>query len=388
MLRLNKTLEGLEQRRLLRGLHTVDSEQASSIVLESKKVLLFSSNNYLGLANHPSLKKAATAAIQKWGVGAGASRLISGNTNLYHLLEEKLARLKSTPSSLIFSSGYTANVGTINALVQKNDLILADRLNHASLIDGCRLSDGTFRIYRHKDTKQLEKRLSARKPGQNAWIVTDGIFSMDGDIVPLSEILQLAEKYDATVYLDDAHATGVLGPHGGGTADHFHLSSSRLIQMGTFSKALGGLGGFIAGSKELTHFLINKARSFIYTTALPPSVLAGALAALDLIDREPHLRTQLWENRHYFHASVQALGFDTFTSETPIVPLRIGSNEKAIAFSEALLENHIYVPAIRSPTVPKGSERLRITLMATHTKEEIDRLLDQLEKHGKALRVL
>ncbi len=384
----NEELDALQQDHRLRSLLPVDSAQSSSITLQGQKVLLFCSNNYLGLADHPLLKKAAISAVETWGTGAGASRLISGNFRLYELLEEKLARLKSTASALVFNSGFTANLGTLGAIVKKGDLILADRLNHASLIDGCRFSEGTLRVYRHKDMEQLEKWLAMRKNNQNAFIVTDGVFSMDGDITPLPEIVMLSEKYDATIYLDDAHGTGVLGEHGGGTLDHFNLTSPRLIQMGTFSKALGGFGGFIAGPKTLIDFLINKARAFIYTTALPPSVVATGLAALDLIEKKPSLREKLWKNRDYFYEKVQALGFDTFESETPILPIRIGNSEEALAFSKQLLAHQIYVQAIRPPTVPEGTARLRVTIMATHTFEEIDTLLAHLEQCGKNLHII
>ncbi|MFQ5780647.1 MAG: aminotransferase class I/II-fold pyridoxal phosphate-dependent enzyme, partial [Nitrospiria bacterium] len=286
------------------------------------------------------------------------------------------------------NSGYMTNIGTIGTLVQKTDLILSDRLNHASLVEGSRLSGGKFRVYRHKDMEQLRRLLSNRKAIQDVLIVTDGIFSMNGDIAPLREILKLAEEYNALIYLDDAHATGVLGPHGGGTCDHFSLSSPHIIQMGTLSKALGGFGGFIAGSESLTQYLINKARPFIYTTALPPSVLATALAALDLIEADRSLRERLWKNRDTLYQKVVQLGFDTFESETPIIPIRIGSSEKAVAFSKKLLDEGVYIPAIRPPTVPSGTSRLRISLMATHTEEQIDFLLSLLEKIGKALRLI
>lgn len=388
MFHLSKQIEQLQQEYRLRSLLQVDSEQSTSITLDGKKTLLFCSNNYLGLANNPVLKKAAISAIETWGVGAGASRLISGNLSLFRSLEKKLAQLKHTESALVFNSGYTTNLGALSAIIRKGDLVLADRLNHASLIEGCRLSEGTFRVYRHKDMDQLQKLLANRKRHQHAWIVTDGVFSMDGDIAPLPEIVKLAERYDAMIYLDDAHGTGVLGPHGGGTADHFQLTSPRLIHMGTFSKALGGFGGFIAGSTTLIDFLINKARAFIFTTGLPPSILATAIAAIALIEKKPQLRKQLWKNRTFLFERVQALGFDTFESETPILPIRIGSSEKAVAFSKQLLESQIYVPAIRPPTVPEGNARLRVTVMATHTKAEMNILLKHLEQSGKALHII
>lgn len=388
MRKFQETLTQLQVQGLYRSLVSIDSGAGSSFKDKGRDVLLFCSNNYLGLANHPALKNAALEAVQRWGAGAGAARLVSGNLALYQELEAKLAQCKHTQSALVFSTGYMANLGAICAIAQKGDLIVADRLNHASLVDGCRFSGATFRIYRHRDMAHLEKLLQKRKKGQNVLIVSDGVFSMDGDIAPLPEILHLAETYDAEVYLDDAHGTGVLGHHGGGIAEHFGFSSPRLIQMGTFSKALGGFGGFVAGTEDLVQFLINKARPFIYTTALPPSVLASALAALDLIQNRPRLIEQLWKNRAYFFQKVSELGFDTLLSETPIIPILIGSPEKALTFSKHLLEKGILVSAIRPPTVPKGTARLRVTLMATHTQDQIDVLLHELECIGKALRVI
>lgn len=388
MFRLQEEISRLHEQHLFRSLLPIGSEPSATVEQDGRKLLLFCSNNYLGLANHPVLKTAALSAVKNWGVGAGASRLISGNIDITRSLELRLAQFKKTESALVFNSGYGANLGAISALIGKSDLILADRLNHASLVDGCRLSKGKFRVYRHKDTEQLRRLLSSRKGKQNTLIVTDGVFSMDGDIAPLPEILSLAEQYEAFIYLDDAHGTGVLGPGGRGTCEHFGLSSHRIIQMGTFSKALGGFGGFICGSDLLIEYLVNKARPFIYTTALPPSVLATALAALDLVEENRSLRDQLWKNREYLTQKLTQLGFNLCGSETPIIPIWIGSSEKALLFSQKLLQEGILIPAIRPPTVPSGTSRLRITLMATHTRDQIDFLLLLLEKIGKELRLL
>ncbi len=383
-----ETIERLRAKNLLRTLTPIDSAVDTTVTINGKKLLAFCSNNYLGFANHPKLKAAAITAVRTWGVGAGASRLVSGNLRLYETLEEKISAMKSCDRALVFNSGYTANIGILSALIGANDLVLLDRLNHASLIEGIKHSGGKLRVYRHKDMEQLQLLLSRRAVNQKAIIVTDGIFSMDGDIVPLQSIVALADQYDALIYLDDAHATGVLGQHGRGTCEHFHLHSDRIIQMGTFSKALGGFGGFVAGSDLLISYLLNKARSLIYTTALPPSVLATAIAALMLIEQEPDLREKLWANTHQFRKSVMALGYNTCGSETPIVPILIGDAFCAVAFSRRLLEEGIYVPAIRPPTVPKGQSRLRITLMATHTKEQIDFLTLKLKEIGLELGVL
>jgi 8-amino-7-oxononanoate synthase len=319
---------------------------------------------------------------------------VSGNIRLYGALEEKIAAMKSCEKALVFNSGYTANVGILSALIKENDLVLFDRLNHASLIDGVKLScgaasaGGKLRVYRHKDMKQLQLLLSQTPAHQKAMIVTDGIFRMDGDIAPLAEIVALADQYDAIIYLDDAHATGVLGPTGKGTSEHFHLHSDRIIQMGTLSKALGGFGGFVAGSDLLISYLINKARSLLYTTALPPSVLATAIAALALTEEEPVHREKLWINTNHFRKDVMALGYNTCGSETPIVPLLIGEADVAVTFSKRLMEEGIYIPAIRPPTVKNGQSRLRVTLMATHTKEQVDVLILKLKEIGSQLGVI
>ncbi len=381
-------IDYLRSRNLLRTLTSVDAKLDALITIQGKQFLDFSSNNYLGFANNPKLKAAAIEAVQTWGVGSGASRLLSGNLRLYEMLEEKIAAMKSCENALVFNSGYTANIGILSALIGKKDLVLLDRLNHASLIDGVKLSEGSLRVYRHKDMMQLARLLSQRLAGQKAMIVTDGVFSMDGDIAPLPEIVALADQYDALIYLDDAHATGVLGEHGRGTCAHFHLHSDRVIQMGTLSKALGCFGAFVAGSDLLISYLVNKARALIYTTALPPSVLATAIAALILTEEEAEHREKLWVNTNAFRKSVMALGYNTCGSETPIVPLFIGEADKAVAFSKRLMEEGIYVPAIRPPTVPKGQSRLRITLMSTHTKEQIDFLILKLKEIGFALGIL
>jgi|SRR5579884_1098554 len=378
----------LSKLHLARSLVSIDSGQSTTLEQNGKTLLHFSSNNYLGLANHPVLKSAAISAIQTWGIGGGSSRLVSGNFRLYEELEARIATLKGTESALVFSTGYMANIGSIGALMQKGDLIFADRLCHASLIDGARLSGATLRIFHHKDIEQLRRLLQKRKEKTKTLIITDGVFSMDGDIAPLPELLRLAEEYDAFVYLDDAHATGVLGPHGAGSCDHFGLSSPRIIQMGTLSKAFGSLGGFVAADQSLIRYLINKARPFIYTTALPPSALATSIAAMDLITSDLERRKRLWQITTQIRQHLSQAGFDTCGSETPIIPILIGKTETALTFSQKLLDNGIYIPAIRPPTVPDGTSRLRISLMATHTDEQIQLLLVLLEKIGKELRVI
>ncbi len=365
-----------------------DGVDATRVERDGRDLLLFGSNDYLGLSRHPAVQEAALSAIRRFGVGAGASRLISGNRSLYALLESRLSQLKATESALVFSTGYMANLGALGAWIGPDDLILSDRLNHASLIEGARHSKGLFRVYPHLDMDRLKRLLERRKSAQRAFILTEGVFSMEGEIAPLPALLALAEQYDALIYLDDAHATGVLGPKGEGTCAHFNIRSSRILQMGTLSKALGSLGGFLAADDLTVQYLINKARAFVYTTALPPAILAAAIAALDVLQTDDAPRKRLWENTRYFLAKLRPLGFDVGATETPIVPLYVGRSETALLFSQKLLEAGFYLPAIRPPTVPPGTSRLRISLMANHTRPQMDRLLSSLREVGQALRLI
>ncbi len=394
---LQPEIDRLQRLQTLRCLTPSDPSpqraDATHIERDGRSLLLFGANDYLGLSHHPAVKAAAVSAIRKFGVGAGASRLLSGNRSLYATLESRLAQLKGTESALLFATGYMANVGALGALIGSEGLILSDRLNHASLIEGARLSKGLFRLYPHQDVDQLKKYLARRKTTQRAFILTEGVFSMEGDIAPLPDLLALAEQYDATLYLDDAHATGVLGPQGEGTCAHFNLQSPRILQMGTLSKALGSLGGFLAVDAVTVQYLINKARTFVYTTALPPPILAAALAALDVLRTDDARRLRLRENIAYFRTELQKLGFNkpgfnAGAGETPIVPLYVGGSEMAQRLSQTLLEAGFYVPAIRPPTVPDGTSRLRISLMADHTRPQMDRLLLALKEAGSALGLL
>ena len=314
-------LRQLAQQHLLRELKTVDSPPDPVISLGNRQTLLFASNNYLGLANHPAIKQAAQTAIQQFGVGAGASRLISGTLPPHEDLEQALADFKGTQASLTFSSGYTANLGVIPALTTAEGLILADRRCHASLIDGCRLSEATIRIFRHNDTDQLRTLLTRRSGKRPTLIVTEGVFSMDGDLAPLPELVTLTREFEATLLLDDAHGTGVMGPTGRGTFQHFGVNPHDFIHMGTLSKALGTSGGFIAGESSLKAYLINKAKTFIYSTAPPPAIAAGALTALTVIQQEPERLSRLWENRDYLFAKLRDLGFQLTPTQSPILPI-------------------------------------------------------------------
>jgi glycine C-acetyltransferase len=368
-------LDALKRQGLYRKLRRVEGEQGATLLLDGREVLNFSSNNYLGLANHPALKKAAKEAIDRYGVGAVASRLISGNMTLHEELEEKIARLKGTEAALVFNSGFQANVGLIPTLVAQGDVIFSDVLNHASLIDGCRLSRAKTVVYPHCDLARLEDELKNASGAGRKLIVTETLFSMDGDEAPLSEIVELAERYGALIMVDEAHATGVVGPNGAGVVAKLGLGERILVQMGTLGKALGGFGAYVAGSGALRELLINRCRSFIFTTSLPPPVLAAAIAAVDLLYQEPQRRLALWHNCRALREGLKKLGFCLGRSESQILPLIIGDSQKCMAFSERLLEKGVFAQGIRPPTVPEGTSRLRITLMATHTHEHLHKAL-------------
>ncbi len=371
----------LRKNGLYRDLKTVRGCQGGWVDLDGKKTLLLSSNDYLGLASDPQLKLSFTEAIEKYGTGSGASRLISGNMAPHEKLEESIARFKGTESAILFNSGYHANIGVIPAVFGKGDLILSDELNHASLIDGCRLSKAEVLKYPHKDCVALKKLLSENKNYNKKLILTDGVFSMDGDIAPLSEITKIAKEFGAAVMVDDAHATGVLGPNGRGTLDHFGLDPDCVdIQMGTLGKATGCFGAYIAGSHELIRFLLNKARSFIYTTALPPGVAVAAEQAIAIISDDKSRRERLWKNVHFFREGLIKLGLNTMESATPIIPIIIGDTEETMKISRGLLEEGLFVQGIRPPTVPKGKSRLRVTISAAHNGEDLEFALATIGK--------
>ncbi len=376
---LKSELAQLNQAGLSRSLRSVMTAPTGRILLDGREVILLGSNNYLGLSVHPIVVKAATTALQKYGTGASASRLMSGNCDLYTKLETKIAKSKGTEAALVFASGYLANIGTIPVLAGDGDLILSDALNHASIIDGCRLSQATKQIYRHCDVEHIESLLAQSMKFRRRLIVTDGVFSMDGDIAPLPEIWALAEQYDAMVMVDDAHGFGVLGETGGGTIEYFGLENRGVLQMGTLSKAVGGLGGYVAGSANLIDFLINRSRGFIFTTGLPPATLAAASAAIDVIHSNPELRQRLFSNVLLLKNALVERGFQLLPSQTQILPLIIGSAEVASRFADALLSHGVYAPAIRPPTVPEGTSRLRISVMASHTTEDLETAVEGFE---------
>ena len=368
-------LERLDQDHLLRKLPVIESSPTGRILMAGREIILLASNNYLGLSTEPTVVKAAQDALDKYGTGASGSRLLSGNLDLYQKLEYRISTLKETEAALVFSSGYQANLGLISTLCQADDLILSDALNHASIIDGCRLSKAQRLIYNHCDPDHLQDLLSNASAATNRWIITDGVFSMDGNLAPLPEILDLANRFDAYVIIDDAHGFGVLGTNGGGITSHFSLTDSRLIHVGTLSKAVGGLGGYVAGPQVLIDLLINQARSFIFTTGLPPSVIATAIAAIDLIAISPERRQRLLNHAEYLRHQLRQLGLQIPAGKAQIVPVIIGAAEQAKQLADQLLNLGLFAPAVRPPTVPPNTARLRLSPIATHTDADLQTIV-------------
>lgn len=365
----------LEEAGLLRHLRTVMSPPTNTITLDGHYVVNLGSNNYLGLSTHPNVISAAASAAMVYGAGASGSRLLSGNIEKYTTLETNLAKAKGTEAALVFSSGYTANTSIIPVLAGEGDLILSDALNHASIIDGCRLSRANKKIYRHCDVEHLKTLLAESADFKRRLIVTDGVFSMDGDIAPLPDIYEVALNYNAMLLVDDAHGFGVLGKNGSGTVSHCGLEGQDIIQIGTLSKAIGGLGGFVAGSRVLIDLLINRARGFIFTTGLPPATLSAADAALKVMRSSRDLRRQLLEHAETMKDALTNLGYTLLPSETQILPVILGESQRATDVAEALLAADVFAPAIRPPAVPAGTSRLRVTVMATHTDSDIEHAL-------------
>jgi glycine C-acetyltransferase len=375
-------------------LRVLEDPQAPECTFDGKRVINLASNNYLGLTTHPKLEEAALAAIKKFGVGSGAVRTVSGTMTIHMELEEKIARFKHTEAAVVFQSGFAANAGTVSAILGKEDFIISDELNHASIIDGARLSRATIKVFRHKDIAHAEEQLAsvAGQPGHKL-IITDGVFSMDGDIGPLPALCDLADKYGAIMMIDDAHSSGVLGRNGRGTVDHFNMHGRVDIQVGTLSKAIGALGGYVCGSRELIDFLYHRARPFLFSTSHPPSVAATCIAAFDVLEQEPQLIEKLWENTRYFKKELGTLGFNiggvnTPVSETPITPIIVGEGRLAMEFSRELFNEGVFAPGIAFPTVAEGKARLRTIMTATHTREQLDRALEVLKKVGKRMGIV
>lgn len=376
---LEKELRALEENGLKRNMKLSSSAQGRQIVVEGKEVLNFCSNNYLGLADDLRLCKAAVDEMENSGFGSGASRLVSGNMAAHQRLERRIADLKGAENCIVFSSGYMANVGIISSLFNREDVIYSDKLNHASIVDGILLSRAKFKRYKHCDMGSLEEMLKGEGPCKKKCIITDSVFSMDGDIAPLDKICELAKKHDCSVMIDEAHAFGVMGDKGKGLAEHFGVEKEIDIQMGTLSKAAGSFGAYCCGSNALISVLINKARSFIYTTAMPPMVAAASIKAIDIIEGNSKLRELLWHNTKYVNAQLKGLGLDTMNSQTPIIPILLKSSKLAVDFSRRLFDAGIFISAIRPPTVEKNMARLRLTVMATHKKEDLDHLIQNIK---------
>ena len=381
-------LAELAAKHLTRRLLPLESGTGPVVRIAGRDVVLLASNDYLGLANHPDVIAAAVRATQIYGAGSGAARLVSGSLPPHLELEHSLAQFKGTQSALTFGSGYLANIGALPALIGRGGLILADRLCHASLIDGCRLSGADLRIYRHNDMEHLAALLAKRRAGRPTLIVTDGVFSMDGDLCPLPELVTLAASHEADLYVDDAHGTGVMGAEGRGTVEHYGLEARIPLQMGTLGKALGSSGAFIAGPEHTVQYLLHRCRSFMFATAPPPASAAAAVTALQIVQREPERRRRLWENRDRLFTGLRRLGFRLAPTVTPIMPMLIGQAETAVRFSEHLLEHGIFAPAVRPPTVPAGTSRIRVTVTSEHTQAHIDQALAAFERAGQFTGVL
>ncbi|NQX68934.1 glycine C-acetyltransferase [Paenibacillus alba] len=376
-------IEAWKQAGRYRSIKVWESGSDTWMNLNGRRILQMSSNNYLGLTHHPKLKEAAINAIDKYGVGSGSVRTITGTLDIHEELEMELAKFKGTEAALVFQSGFTTNQGALSSILGADDVVISDELNHASIIDGIRLTKASRKIFAHKDMDQLEAVLKETQHFRKRVVVTDGVFSMDGDIAPLPDIVQLAEAYDAIVYVDDAHASGVLGKNGKGSTDHFGLHGRVHIQIGTLSKAIGAVGGYVAGAQLLKEHLIHTARPFLFSTSQPPAVAATCLAAIQVLQESESLVTQLWDNANGFRAALKQLGFDTGASETPIIPIIIGDPAQTMRFSDRLLEEGIFAQGIVYPTVAMDKGRVRLIVTAQHTQDDLAFALSSLQKVGR-----
>src|SRR5580658_4012883 len=386
---LHEQLAELDAKGLHFRLRVLEGEQKPVAHFDGKDVINLSSNNYLGLTTHKALRRAAIEAIRTHGVGAGAVRTIAGTMDLHMALEEQIAKFKGTEACVVFQSGFTANAGTVAAVLGKDDLILSDELNHASIIDGCRLSRATIKVFKHKDVADCERLCKETEnwPGHKL-LITDGVFSMDGDIAPLAELCTIAEKYNCIMMVDDAHSSGVLGRGGRGTVDHLGCHGRVHIQVGTLSKAIGVMGGYVCGSRDLIDFLYQRARPFLFSTSHPPAVPAACLAAFDILEQEPERIERMWDNTRYFKAALRSAGFNTGDSETPITPVLVGEAKTAHAFSQQLFEKGLLATGIGYPTVPEGRARVRTIVTAAHTREMLDRATEILSMVAKQMEIL
>jgi glycine C-acetyltransferase len=386
---LKEKIEELKKDGVYRTLPVLGTPSQAEVILNGKNVINLSSNNYLGFANHPRLKRAAIEAVEKYGAGSGAVRTIIGNMDIHENLEALIAKFKGDEAAFLYQSAFNCNAGTIQAITEAGDIIISDELNHASIIDGCRLSKASKGVYKHSDMDSLEAVLKdARDKYKNILIITDGVFSMDGDIAKLPEIVELAEKYEAMTYVDDSHGSGVLGRSGRGTIDHFGLHGRVDFGMGCLSKAIGVMGGYVAGSKTVYEWLSHRARPVLFSTSLPPAAVGAITEAITMLMESTEYTDKLWENAKYWKSKIGSLGFDTGHSETPITPVIIGDEAKTMEFSRKLLENGVFVSGIVFPTVPRGTGRVRCMVTAEHTKEQLDRAAAVFEKVGKEMNIL
>ena len=385
---LDEALAGLKRDGLYRRLRQLEGEQLARARFDGREVVNLSSNNYLGLTTHPKMREAALQAVRSLGVGSGSVRTIAGTMDLHMELERRIAAFKKTEASVVFQSGFAANAGTVSALLGKGDLILSDELNHASIIDGARLSRAEIRVFPHRDAAALERLLEETKDIKRRLVITDGVFSMDGDIAPLPQLAALARSHGAIMMIDDAHSSGVLGRAGRGTVDHYDVHGQVDVQVGTLSKAIGVLGGYVCGSKSLVDYLHHRARPFLFSTSHPPAVAAACLKAFDVLEDEPERIERLWTNTKRFKDGLKRLRFDTGSSETPITPIMVGEADLAMRFSDRLFERGVFAQGIGFPTVAKGKARLRTIVTATHTDEDLDRALSILGDVGRELGVV
>ena len=386
---LSDELQKLREQNLYQKLRILETEQLPVCNFDGQEVINLSSNNYLGLTTHPKLKERAVRAVEEFGVGSGAVRTIAGTMALHMELEEKIATFKHVEASVVFQSGFTANAGTVQAILGREDVIVSDELNHASIIDGCRLSRAEIKVFPHKDVEACERILKEIQDRKcRKLLITDGVFSMDGDITPLPQLVELAEKYGCIMMIDDAHSSGVLGRSGRGTVDHFDLHGRVDIQVGTLSKAIGALGGYVCSHRETIEYLYQRARPFLFSTSHPPSVAAACIAAFEVLEEEPDLIKELWSNTEFFKEGLKKLGFNTGMSETPITPVIVGDAALAHQFSRELFQAGVFAQGIGYPTVPHGKARIRTIVTATHTQDELSQALEIMEKVAKRLMIL
>ena len=382
---LSTDLDDLKQHGLYRRLRVLDGEQKAAAIVDHKDVVNLSSNNYLGLTTHPRLREKALEAIQRYGVGTGSVRTIAGTMELHVELERRLAEFKKTEAVVVFQSGFTANAGTVSSILTDRDVVISDELNHASIIDGCRLSRATIKVFPHKDVGRARALLGELPASQRKLLITDGVFSMDGDLGPLPELCALAEEFGCIMMVDDAHASGVFGKNGRGTIDHFDVHGRVDIQVGTLSKAIGVLGGYVAGGRALVEFLHHRARPFLFSTSHPPPVAAACIAALDVLLEEPEIIDRLWDNARFFKSGLQALGFNTGASESPITPVIVGEASVAMQLSDRLFEQGVFAQGIGFPTVARDRARVRTIVTATHTRGALQFALDAFARVGRDL---